>query len=208
MRRILLALALSLISLASFAAPAAAKCPACLDGVSVQTPDGQPWSDGKPVTLVASVRRGEPGAAFPADGLAVIMQTDRERTKCLNVVLKLVSQSGDGALYAGVFYPFRAAIYSGLVQFGDFKFDMTLDINRVASTGVVAPAAIQGDAVTPTIVAPTIATQDLPVAAPEEAVNETLSYTLGTVPFILLALGFWSIVGLALTVRQSRARAA
>ena len=51
-------------------------------------------------------------------------------------------------------------------------------------------------------------TQNLPVAAPEEAVNETLSYTLGTVPFILLALGFWSMVGLALTVRQARARAA
>ena len=143
MRRILLALAISLVSFASLAAPAAAKCPTCLDGISVQTPDGQVWSEGKPVTLVASVRRGDPGAAFPADGLAVIMQTDRERTKCLNVALKLVSQSGDGALYAGVFYPFRAAIYSGLVQFGDYKFDMTLDINQVASTGKVAPAAAQ-----------------------------------------------------------------
>jgi hypothetical protein len=203
MRRILLALAISLISFASFVAPAAAKCPTCLDGISVQTPDGQPWSDGKPVTLVASVRRGDPGAEFPADGLAVIMQTDRERTKCLNVALKLVSQSGDGALYAGVFYPFRAAIYSGLVQFGDYKFDMTLDINTIAATGKVAPAAAQPIAVTPTIV-----TQNLPVAAPEEPTNETLSYTLGTVPFILLALGFWSIVGLALTVRQARARAA
>lgn len=206
MRRILLALAISLISFASFAAPAAAKCATCLDGISVQTPDGQPWSEGKPVTLVASVRRGEPGAAFPAEGLAVIMQTDRERTKCLNVALKLVSQSGDGALYAGVFYPFRAAIYSGLVQFGDHKFDMTLDISTVASTGTVAPAAVQP--ASPTIVTPIVPTQNLPVAAPEEAVNETLSYTLGTVPFILLALGFWSIVGLALTVRQSRARAA
>src|SRR5688572_19143745 len=203
MRRILLALAISLISFASFAAPAAAKCPTCLDGISVQTPDGQVWSEGKPVTLVASVRRGDPGAAFPADGLAVIMQTDRERTKCLNVALKLVSQSGDGALYAGVFYPFRAAIYSGLVQFGDHKFDMTLDINTIASTGKVAPAVVDSKVVTPAIV-----TQNLPVAAPEEAVNETLSYTLGTVPFILLALGFWSIVGLALTVRQARARAA
>src|SRR5688500_10627009 len=202
MRRILLALAISLVSFASLAAPAAAKCPTCLDGISVQTPDGQLWSEGKPVTLVASVRRGDPGAAFPADGLAVIMQTDRERTKCLNVALKLVSQSGDGALYAGVFYPFRAAIYSGLVQFGDHKFDMTLDINTIASTGKVAPAAVESKVVTPTIV-----TQNLPVAAPEEAVNETLSYTLGTVPFILLALGFWSIVGLALTMRQARARA-
>ncbi len=203
MRRILLALAISLITSASFAAPAAAKCPTCLDGVSVQTPDGQPWSEGKPVTLVASVRRGDPGAAFPAEGLAVIMQTDRERTKCLNVALKLVSQSGDGALYAGVFYPFRAAIYSGLVQFGDYKFDMTLDINTVAATKADVSTAVQAAVDTPTIV-----TQNLPVAAPEEAVNETLSYTLGTVPFILLALGFWSIVGLALTVRQARARAA
>ena len=202
MRRILIALALSLISIASFAAPAAAKCPTCLDGVSVQTPDGQPWSEGKPVTLVASVRRGEPGAAFPTEGLAVIMQTDRERTKCLNVALKLVSQSGDGALYAGVFYPFRAAIYSGLVQFGEFTFDMTIDINRIAAVKDV-PSAVQPSAATSTI-----ATQNLPVAAPEEPVDETLSYTLGTVPFMLLALGFWSIVGLALTVRQSRARAA
>lgn len=203
MRRILLALAISLISFASFAAPAAAKCPTCLDGVSVQTPDGQPWSEGKPVTLVASVRRGDPGAAFPADGLAVIMQTDRERTKCLNVALRLVSQSGDGALYAGVFYPFRAAIYSGLVQFGDYKFDMTLDVNTIAATKTDVATAVQ-----PTVFTPTIVTQNLPVAAPEEATNETLSYTLGTMPFILLALGFWSIVGLALTVRQARARAA
>jgi hypothetical protein len=203
MRRILLALAISLITFASFAEPAAAKCPTCLDGISVQTPDGQPWSEGKPVTLVASVRRGDGGAAFPTEGLAVIMQTDRERTKCLNVALKLVSQSGDGALYAGVFYPFRAAIYSGLVQFGDYKFDMTLDINTVAATKTDVATAVQTTVVTPTIV-----TQNLPVAAPEEPINETLSYTLGTVPFILLALGFWSIVGLALTVRQARARAA
>jgi hypothetical protein len=203
MRRILLALALSLVTLSSFAAPAAAKCPSCLDGVSVQTPDGQPWSEGKPVTLVASVRRGDRGAAFPAEGLAVIMQTDRERTKCLNVALKLVSQSGDGALYAGVFYPFRAAIYSGLVQFGDHKFDMTLDINAVAAVKADVPVAVQATADTTTIL-----TQSLPVAAREEAINETLSYTLGTVPFMLLALGFWSIVGLALTVRQARARAA
>lgn len=203
MRRILLALAISLVSFASLAAPAAAKCPTCLDGISVQTPDGQLWSEGKPVTLVASVRRGDPGAAFPAEGLAVIMQTDRERTKCINVALKLVSQSGDGALYAGVFYPFRAAIYSGLVQFGDHKFDMTLDISTIAAAKADVSPAVQ-----PAVVTPTIVTQSLPVAAPEEPTNETLSYTLGTVPFILLALGFWSIVGLALTVRQARARAA
>jgi hypothetical protein len=183
MRRIPLAFAISLLTLASLAAPAAAKCLTCLDGVSVQTPDGQPWSEGKPVTLVVSARRGDPGAAFPTSGLAVIMQTDRERTKCLDVPLKLVSQSGDGALYAGVFYPFRAAIYSGLVQFSDFKFDVTIDVNAVAAT-------------TP------IATGDLPVAAPEQAVGETLSYAIGAVPLFLLAIGFWFAVALVMARRR------
>ena len=187
MRRILLAFVLSVLTLSSFAAPAAAKCPTCLDGVSVQTPDGQPWSEGKPVTLVVSARRGEPDATFPTTALAVIMQTDRERTKCLDVPLKLVTQSGDGALYAGVFYPFRAAIYSGIVQFGDFKFDITVDVNAVAASAPVA-------------------TSDLPVAAAETAVGETLSYAIGAVPFFLLAIGFWSAVAFLIARRQPRMR--
>jgi hypothetical protein len=136
-----------------------------------------------------SARRGDPAAAFPTSGLAVIMQTDRERTKCLDVPLKLVSQSGDGALYAGVFYPFRAAVYSGLVQFGEFKFDMTVDVNAVSA-------------------AKPIATNDLPAAAPEQAVGETLSYTLGAVPFLALAIGFWSAIALLIARRQPRIRTA
>jgi hypothetical protein len=194
MRRNVLAFGLSLLALASFAAPAVAKCPTCLDGISVQTPDGQPWSDGKPVTLVVSARRGDPGGAFPTSGLAVIMQTDRERTKCLDVPLKLVSQSGDGALYAGVFYPFRAAVYSGIVQFGEFKFDMTVDVNAVAATTPIATTAV--------------ATSDLPVAVPEQAVSETLSYTIGGVPFVALAIAFWSAIALLIARRQPRTRTA
>ena len=187
MRRLILAAAVALMALAAFPATAVAKCPTCVDGVSVQTPDGQPWSEGKPVTLVVSARRGDPGAAFPTTGLAVIMQTDRERTKCLDVPLKLVSQSGDGALYAGVFYPFRAAVYSGLVQFGEFSFDVTIDVNKIAAS---AP----------------LATGDLPVAAPEQAVGETLSYTIGAVPFLVIAIGFWSAVALLVARRQPRMR--
>src|SRR4030081_2432877 len=111
MRRILLAFVISLLTLGAFAAPAAAKCPTCFDGLSVQTPDGQPWSEGKPVTLVVSARRGAPGSEFPTTGLAVVMRTDGDRTKCLDVPLKLVKSSGDSALYAGVFYPFPPAAY-------------------------------------------------------------------------------------------------
>ena len=216
MRRIQLAFVVSFLTLAIFAAPAAAKCLICLDGMSVQTTDGQPWSEGRPVTLVASVRRGEPGATLPADSIAVIMQADRERTKCINVPLKLVSQSGDGALYAGVFYPYRTAVYSGLVQFGESTFEMTVDINTMLASAVGPTSAqISGantasiaSAASAALATPVIDTQGLPVAPREEPVSETLSHTLGSVPFILLALGFWSIIGLALTVRQARRGAA
>src|SRR5438128_2806733 len=151
MRRILLAFVISLLTLASLAVPAAAKCPTCLDGLSLQTPDGQPWSDGKPVTLVVSARRGAPGTEFPTTGLAVVMRTDGDRTKCLDVPLKLVKTGGDSALYAGVFYPFRAAAYDGKLSLGDQTFDISFDVNKIAATAPVANA------------------QDLPVGSTEEA---------------------------------------
>jgi hypothetical protein len=88
-----------------------------------------------------------------------------------------------------VFYPFRAAIYSGIAQFGDFKFDFTVDVSSVAAT-------------TPVVA------NDLPVAAPEVAVGETLSYTVGVVPFIALAVAFWTAVALLIARRQPRVRTA
>jgi len=212
-RRLVLAIAISLFSIAPFAAPAAAKCAICLDGMSVQNPDGQPWSQGKPVTLVASVRRGEPGIPLPSDSIAVIMQADRERTKCINVPLKLVSQSGDGALYAGLFYPYRPAIYTGLVQFGGSTFEMTVDTNTMtaiaggettAQPGVVTTAVGTTPAAVTSVATPVIDTKDLPAAPREGPVGETLSYTLGNVPFIVLALGFWAFIGLVLMARQAR----
>ena len=213
MRRLVLAIAISLFSIAPFAAPAAAKCAICLDGMSVQNPDGQPWSQGKPVTLVASVRRGTPGITLPSESIAVIMQADRERTKCINVPLKLVSQSGDGGLYAGLFYPYRPAIYTGLVQFGGSTFEMTVDTNTMtaiaggetsAQPGVVTTAVGTTPAAVTSVATPVIDTKDLPAAPREGPVGETLSYTLGNVPFIVLALGFWAFIGLVLMARQAR----
>ena len=53
-----------------------------------------------------------------------------------------------------------------------------------------------------------VATQDLPVAAPEQAVGETLSYTIGTAPFYALAMAFWLAIAFLVTRRQSRPRTA
>ena len=174
MRRFVIALAVSALALGLFAAPAAAKCPTCFDGLSLQTPDGQPWSAGKPVTLVVSARRGAPGTEFPTTGLAVVMQTDGERTKCLSVPLKLVNTGGDSAIYAGVFYPFRAAAYDGKLQLGDYTFDINFDVRTMSAT------------------TPLARTPDLPVAQPEEASGVTLSSEIGTLPMVGAAVAFWA----------------
>ncbi len=186
MRRVVLALVLSMLSLGLVAAPAVAKCPTCLDGVSLQTPDGQPWSAGKPVTLVVSARRGAPGTEFPTTGLAVVMQTDGERTKCLNVPLKLVKSGGDSATYAGVFYPFRAAAYDGKLQLGDYQFDISFDVKTIAATTAIAQ------------------TPDLPVAQYEEASGVTLSSEIGTLPMLGAAVAFWAGVAWFIYRRMPR----
>jgi hypothetical protein len=186
MRRALFAFALAVLMLGPLAAPAAAKCPTCFDGLSLQTPDGQPWSDGKPVTLVVSARRGAPGAEFPATGLAVVMRTDGDRTKCLDVPLKLVSQSGDSGLYAGVFYPFRAATYDGKLQLGDNTFDIRFDVRAISATTTVAK------------------TPDLPVGSVEEPYATLVLPQIGTLPLLGLALAFWLAIAAFLHRRAPR----
>jgi hypothetical protein len=173
MRRIALAFVLSALALLPFGGAALAKCPACFDGLSLQTPDGQPWSAGKPVTLVVSARRGAPGAEFPTTGLAVVMRTDGDRTKCLDVPLKLVKTGGDSALYAGVFYPFRPAAYDGKLSLGEQVFDISFDVRTLAATTPVASAP------------------DLPVGSTEEPYGLSLSDAIGIAPFAGLAALAW-----------------
>ena len=140
MRHIVLALAVAALACVSVAMPAAA-CPTCFDPrVSLQTPDGQPWSDGKPVTVVVSTQRPE-GITLPATGLVVVMRTDGDRTKCLEVPLKLVGSDGASATYAGIFYPFRAAAYDGKLGLGDETTDIGFDVRRLVATAPVAPQA-------------------------------------------------------------------
>ena len=170
MRRLVLAFVLSMLALGAVAAPATAKCPTCADSASVQTqtPDGKPWSDGKPVTVVVTARSTN---EFPATALAVVMRTDGDRTKCLDVPMRLVNTSGGSATYAGVFYPFRAAAYDGKLSLGDSTFDISFDVRTLAAT-------------TPVAVSP-----DLPVGSTEEPY--TILDTLPIVPILGVALALW-----------------
>jgi hypothetical protein len=189
MRRLALALTLAALALGSFPAPAEAKCPTCLDGISVQTTDGRPWTQGKPIALVVSARRGEPGRAFPETGAAVMMNADGNRTKCITIPLKLVAAQGDSAMYAGLFYPFQLAAYDGKLQLGDATFDFAFNIRTLATT--TAPAR----------------TPDLPSAQPEEPpASWALTSDIGLMPFLGGALLFWVAVGVVFERRRAIAR--
>ncbi|HEY3108423.1 MAG TPA: hypothetical protein VGL23_06705 [Chloroflexota bacterium] len=123
---------LSLSSLAFAESGAAADCELCLDSVGLQTRDGQPWSAGKPVTLVVRVA-SHAAAPLPPSAEAVVMQTDGDRTKCLGVPLKLVQVDASGGLYAGLFFPFRPARYDGKLAIGDDLQDITFDVNQMVA---------------------------------------------------------------------------
>jgi hypothetical protein len=185
MGRIVLVLALAVLGLASFAGSAAAGCITCFDQLTLQTPDQHAWSDGKPVTVVVSAHSSSHGAQLPANGVVVVMRTDGDRTKCLEVPLRLVSSDGDSGLYAGIFYPFRAAAYDGKLSLGDEVYDINFDVKRLVANTPVAPVA------------------SLPVGSTEEPDAFALPTDIGPVALFGLAVAFWSAIGLVMLRRNS-----
>ena len=185
MARIGLALLLIFASVGLAASPAAADCALCADNVSLQSRDGQPWADGKAITLVVHVTRHAAGVTLPASAAAVVMQTDGDRTKCLDVPLKLVSSDGASGLYAGLFFPFRAARFDGKLSLGDDVFDISFDVHSL-----LAGAAPAGDLPA----AEVIDTAAAPVRFFDAA--ETPLLAVG-------AIAFWSILA-ALLLRRPR----
>lgn len=134
------------LSLVLFSVAAAAGGSFAVMDVSVQTRDGSTWSEGAPIVLV--IRATSPaGVPFPEKALSVVMQTDGERTKCLDVAMKLVSADDGTATYAGVFHPFRAATYDGRFSIGE---DIT-DIRFTVGSAAPAAGAIPADAELPVL---------------------------------------------------------
>jgi len=184
--RIGLALLLILASIGLTATAALADCVNCVDNVSLQTRDGLAWTAGKPVTLVVHVTRQAAGS-LPPSAVAVVMQTDGDRTKCLDVPMKLVSSDGSTGLYAGLFFPFRAARYDGKLSVGDDVSDVTFDVNTIAAGA--APAG------------------DLPAADRIDTAAAPVTFvSAAQVPLVVgAAIAFWTIVGLVFVGRQRRA---
>src|SRR5438067_6404327 len=183
--RIGLALLLSLLFMGLSAPRAEADCGLCVDNVSLRDRDGRPWSAGKPVTLVVHVARHALGT-IPPSALAVVMQTDGDRTKCLDVPLKLVSFDGTRGVYAGLFFPFRAARYDGKLSIGDDVSDVRFNVEDRAPGA--APAG------------------DLPAAEPIDTSATPVSFIPGQqLPLVAgAAVAFWSIVAVILGTHRRR----
>lgn len=166
--KILILATIAALSLASSGAAAAGGNVITVHTVTAQTRDGGAWAAGQPVILTFEVR----GSSFPDTGLAVVMQVRGERTKCLNVPLRKLSDSGATATYAGVFNPFYAAEFGGQVMFGDSTpQDFTLRV----------------DAQLPPSVIP--ATEEVPAADPRETAPPSLAdATSASLPAALAAL--------------------
>jgi hypothetical protein len=164
---------------------AAADCGLCLDSVALQTRDGQPWTAGKPVTLVVHIVSNS-AVPLPSKALAVVMQTDGDRTKCLDVPLKLVQGDATGGLYAGLFFPFRPARYDGKLAIGDDVHPITFDVNRM-----VAGAAPAGE---------------LPVAKRIDTSAQTPAFfSVSRLPAVgAAALALLSLVAVMLYARRRR----
>jgi hypothetical protein len=121
-----------ILSSAIFAGSAAAAgCGLCLESVTLQTPDGQPWTEGKPVTLVVHIT--SQAVVLPPKALAIVMQTDGDRTKCLDVPLKLVQGDAARGVYAGLFFPFRPARYDGKLTIGEEVHPITFDVKKMVA---------------------------------------------------------------------------
>jgi hypothetical protein len=174
-----LAISLSLLVLAGSAAAGGIFG---VQSASVQTRDGSPWSDGQPIVLV--VRATSSGMSFPAQALAVVMQTDGERTKCLDVAMTLVSTDSGVATYAGVFHPFRAATYDGRFSIGEDVHDIRFTVG----TAMAAAAAIPAEA-------------DLPVLP-----LVTFDYEPAIDARAVAAIGAAALAGVALVARGLRRR--
>jgi hypothetical protein len=162
-------------------AVAAADCQFCLNAVAVQTRDGQPWSAGQPVTLVARVAQNTANA-LPRTAQVVVMQTDGDRTKCLGVPLKLVQSDASGAIYAGLFFPFHQAHYDGVLVVAGEVQSIAFDVNQMAPGA--APAG------------------DLPAAEPlDTSAPRVIPYIDWPVPAVG-ALGVVAVLALLATSRK------
>jgi hypothetical protein len=191
-----IALLVAALSL-SMAGVAQAGCDICVRSTSAHTTDATAWSEGKPVTLVIDVVRGDSATAFPDTSKAVVMELEGQRVKCLDVGLTKISESLDTARYAGTFYPFRQGQYDGKVDFGGTPMDIVFTVGTAMTSAPIAR----------TVSVPVAAPQPEPEPAAQPAAAITLEGAREMLPLTIAALALIVLPLITRGLRVTRVRA-
>ena len=152
-------LTFSLLLTLALGTVAAAKCQVCVESVRAEKVDGN--------TSLRFAARAIHAPALPETGTAVVMQVDGNRSKCINVSLRKVDESGGLATYVGTLISFYGnSTFTGRVDIGGDIHEFSAPLDGAPGTLQLVTAATAGQVVTTATSAPTIA----PTAAPDAPV--------------------------------------
>lgn len=192
-----LVLASSLLLTLALGAVAEAKCQVCVESVKAEKVDGN--------TSLRFTARAVHASALPETGTAVVMQVDGNRSKCINVSLRKVDESGGLATYVGSLTSFYGnTSLTGRVDIGgdihEFaaSFDgtpgtlqlitaATADLAAAAAAATVAPVRPVVITATPATAAPEVVAPQTATAFPTPTENPVL--WLGAIVILATAAG-------------------
>lgn len=163
----------SLLATLALGTVAEAKCQVCVESVKAEKTDA-----GMTLRFTA---RAVHASVLPETGTAVVMQVDGSRSKCINVSLRKVDESGGLATYAGAMTWFYGnSTFTGRVDIGgdihEFATPLdgtpgTLQLVTAASAGQVASAATSAPTAAPTVITAAPAPSAVPTAQPQVAAS-------------------------------------
>jgi hypothetical protein len=122
-----------LFALAALGTAAYADCTSCFTSVFAQR---------TPTNIELSfTAQADDNVVMPDSVLAVVMQVDGNRTKCLNTILSKTSQSHGIAVYRGSFGAYGTYTHSGRIELAGQIYEFTVPLDGTA--GKVGVAADQ-----------------------------------------------------------------
>lgn len=152
-----MALVLSTILTLALGTVAEAKCQVCVESVKAEKIDS-----GMALRFTA---RAVHATSLPETGTAVVMQVDGNRSKCINVSLRKVDESGGLATYAGQLTSFYGnTTFTGRVDIGGDIHEFVAPLDGRAGTLQLVTAATAGSVASAATSAPTTAPTTAPAA--------------------------------------------
>lgn len=159
-------LAFSLLLTLALGIVAEAKCQVCVESVRAEKVDGN--------TSLRFTARAIHAPALPETGTAVVMQVDGNRSKCINVSLRKVDDSGGVATYVGTLISFYGnSTFTGRVDIGGDIHEFSAPLDGAPGTLQLVTAATAGQVASAATSAPTIAPTTAPAAPVATAAPQT-----------------------------------